>query len=106
MIELLIVGGVLVVLFGFRKIVVSCKPKSKKYIKKYNSPFLNSENPNSKDRGRDSKDECIICFELFNTGVEITQLDCGHIFHTDCINEWNHQSPSCPICRESRPRFD
>jgi len=87
MIELLIIGGVLVAIFGFRKIVVSCKPKSKKYIKKYASHF---------------KDECIICFELFNTGVEITQLDCGHIFHTDCINEWNNQSLSCPICRESR----
>lgn len=42
--------------------------------------------------------ECVICLEDMN---EITSrtLTCGHIFHSDCIDSWNHIQVNCPICR-------
>lgn len=39
---------------------------------------------------------CLIAPELGNT---VTNLNCGHIFHTACITEWLSQTPTCPLCR-------
>ena len=31
---------------------------------------------------------------------DITTLECGHQFHTTCINEWLQQRDNCPLCRQ------
>ena len=42
-------------------------------------------------------DHCPICIETMDT---ITTLDCGHIFHSKCINPWKSTgSRTCPVCR-------
>ena len=35
---------------------------------------------------------CAICY----TNAEY-QLDCGHIFHKRCLNQWKNRT--CPLCR-------
>ena len=43
-------------------------------------------------------EDCIICLE--NNDVSI-KLDCGHILHQNCINQWIEENRNtCPICRE------
>lgn len=54
--------------------------------------------------------DCPICFEEFNDEDNITILECGHYYHSNCIKEWintkqldknNRKIPkTCPLCRE------
>lgn len=39
---------------------------------------------------------CSICME--SEGGQI-RLDCGHMFHKDCVLKWLKKNKSCPICR-------
>ncbi|SPO02236.1 uncharacterized protein DNG_04909 [Cephalotrichum gorgonifer] len=45
---------------------------------------------------------CQICLDYFISRVShIRQLDCGHIFHPECIDEFLTQNSSlCPICKQ------
>jgi hypothetical protein len=45
-------------------------------------------------------EDCSICIEELN---ECIMLDCGHKFHTECMNKWlEEQAPAatCPMCRD------
>ena len=71
-------------------------------------------------------DTCAICLEEFNNnnskksaelneendsikGIklnvnetnDITTLECGHQFHSNCITEWLKQRDNCPLCRQA-----
>lgn len=71
---------------------------------------------------RDRK-ECCICLAEYELGEDITELQCGHVFHHECTAEWKSKSingpsgdrlerssadPSlhiyCPLCDEICPR--
>ena len=39
--------------------------------------------------------KCIICLQSKFTKIK---LDCGHIFHRKCIDEWARWKSKCPIC--------
>ncbi len=43
-----------------------------------------------------STDVCAICRD---TITDQKVLPCGHVFDTDCINEWLQRSRQCPYCR-------
>ena len=45
-------------------------------------------------------ERCIVCQEHFNDSDECRQLNCEHVYHLACIDEWleNH-SYKCPCCR-------
>ena len=47
------------------------------------------------------EDSCSICSSNFETGENITQLECKHVFHTSCIGEWVMYKSECPCCRAS-----
>jgi RING-like zinc finger len=33
--------------------------------------------------------ECVICFEEFQTGVNVRRIPiCQHVFHSKCIEDW------------------
>jgi hypothetical protein len=44
--------------------------------------------------------ECIICLECMYVNEKIKILDCGHMYHYDCINNWilKKGGINCPIC--------
>lgn len=41
---------------------------------------------------------CSICFDecLKELGI----LECGHVFHYECVLAWNIKEKSCPLCRK------
>jgi hypothetical protein len=41
-------------------------------------------------------EECCICSEFYE---DKHKLQCGHIFHKDCILVWIKDHKSCPLCR-------
>lgn len=50
----------------------------------------------------------VLCFVITNffyvqdrfiNGEEIGKLDCGHIFHMDCIKLWLARKNLCPLCK-------
>ena len=42
--------------------------------------------------------ECSICLEEMNSNTKITALNCAHIYHEKCVNEWLRKNRVCPIC--------
>lgn len=43
-------------------------------------------------------DSCSVCLSVMNdTNSRI--LDCGHKFHSRCIDRWKRRSSTCPMCR-------
>lgn len=51
------------------------------------------------DKLKDEK--CTICVTAFEIGEKITELECKHVLHTECIAEWVKYKSECPICRHS-----
>lgn len=31
---------------------------------------------------------CSVCSDKYIDGCSVTSLNCGHVFHTDCLDEW------------------
>ena len=44
-------------------------------------------------------DECSICLETFKEDENLIQLNCNHIFHLHCIDDWLQIQENCPVCR-------
>ena len=53
-------------------------------------------------------DNCSICLEEIKENEIVTKLECNHVFHEECINEWANVSGKqrqdnmiweCPLCR-------
>ena len=42
--------------------------------------------------------DCSICLDDCGT-KKACNLGCGHIFHSDCIDEWKNINDSCPMCK-------
>jgi len=56
----------------------------------------------SQATAEDSVKTCSICLEPFTVGEPIRSLpNCGHIFHSDEIDNWLSRKNSCPNCRVS-----
>jgi hypothetical protein len=43
--------------------------------------------------------ECSICLEEFKKDEELTEIECNHYFHSECINDWFKSNGTCPLCR-------
>lgn len=41
---------------------------------------------------------CTICLEDSGNPVEI-ELECCHVFHSECISEWLSREKHCPVCK-------
>lgn len=45
---------------------------------------------------------CVICLETIQEEEGLNKtLECGHMFHADCIDMWLEQKKECPVCRVS-----
>jgi len=42
---------------------------------------------------------CIVCMCEIEENEECKKLECGHIFHSDCIDNWLKRTLECPMCR-------
>ena len=52
-----------------------------------------------------NQDKCSICLMDYEKGDDITLINCNHIYHKNCINNFLNHGPShiqkkCPVCRE------
>lgn len=45
-----------------------------------------------------NNDDCAICIESL-WGKYATTLQCGHLFHMECIKLWLEKTATCPTCR-------
>jgi hypothetical protein len=52
-----------------------------------------------KKRFAHDESECSICGDHLITGVCLSRLDCGHVFHLACSVKWLNKSNTCPECR-------
>lgn len=70
------------------------------------STLLELIKPKSYDKKMDEykQNECVICFEDFQKGVNIKKIPiCKHIFHAVCLDNWlksrlQENSHKCPLC--------
>jgi len=44
------------------------------------------------------QEQCRICQENFIKDDKIATLQCNHIFHTSCLEEWVKRKATCPFC--------
>ncbi len=47
----------------------------------------------------DSDDICSICLDNYKKKEKIIRLDCQHMFHKKCFQEWLKTGQTCPLCR-------
>ena len=43
--------------------------------------------------------ECTVCYETFKNEETAKQLECNHLFHSNCILQWFTRRINCPKCR-------
>lgn len=70
--------------------------------------FKNAKNTNEKTKKEKyqsfilNKDfesnECIICLENITKDEEVTIIECGHLYHKNCLMEWFKKKKICPKC--------
>jgi hypothetical protein len=60
---------------------------------------LDTSNQSVKATKEHASESCYICVVNYVEDEMITQLDCEHNCHTECLNEWVKYKSECPICR-------
>ena len=48
-----------------------------------------------------SQTECAICLQEFENDNEVYQLECHHIYHKSCLDQWFSRQNSCPLCKNN-----
>lgn len=52
---------------------------------------------------------CVICrmdineCSIYSKEIKpnnLTQINCGHLFHTDCLSKWQKRQNKCPLCKK------
>ena len=41
---------------------------------------------------------CVICLDTVENEDGVL-LDCGHVFHKECIRKWSERKAICPLCK-------
>ncbi len=50
--------------------------------------------------------ECSICLNPVRHTRSSKQLECGHLYHKECIDTWMKVGDTCPTCRHrTAPKF-
>lgn len=47
-----------------------------------------------------SRISCSICYDFVSSDSILLHLDCGHIYHDNCLSQWFKTSRTCPDCRK------
>ena len=49
--------------------------------------------------------QCCVCMEPFQSPCVVLRTDCGHMFHSECLDEWVRHKNSCPLCQSMIPLY-
>lgn len=72
------------------------KSKLNRYRLRHKNKRLNTANLDSENEDV----TCCICLESVKDSTKKNRmLNCGHVFHKDCIEGWDVERKACPICR-------
>jgi len=44
--------------------------------------------------------DCVICRTTFESNEQLKKLQCGHLFHPECVSNWLMITRICPVCRQ------
>ena len=95
---------------GFRDLVSRAQNQNMENVKvtldESELDGINTRKYKKSDESTSTK--CSICLLAFEEDEDISELKCGHIFHTECANEWlKEYSYKCPICRSEcgKPKY-
>lgn len=47
----------------------------------------------------EESENCCICLDPIVKDSKESELNCKHIFHTECIRIWYEHQQTCPLCR-------
>ena len=50
-----------------------------------------------------TEEKCMICLETFEEKDIVGNIDCNHVFHINCLQEWGKRNPKCPLCKKDIP---
>ncbi|KAL7069417.1 zinc finger, C3HC4 type domain-containing protein [Cryptosporidium serpentis] len=53
----------------------------------------------SNNEPSDEPPMCTVCLSEVNNGENVVKLNCQHLFHLQCIQEWLRMSVICPLCK-------
>lgn len=45
-------------------------------------------------------EQCFICMDQFKENEILKQINCGHLFHKECLTQWLLNENKCPICNK------
>ena len=94
-----LIGGF--VCIGLYQCIYKIKPKIINYIKykRHNKSLHNYLLLHETNEIYNLDQECTICLDNFISDQSIIKLDCNHIYHNECIQEWFKKELTCPNCR-------
>ena len=52
------------------------------------------------EKNKFDNSECFICIDEFKENELLKQLNCGHVFHKECLSQWLINMNNCPICNK------
>ena len=47
----------------------------------------------------EKESSCTVCLEAVKVGSSVYDIDCKHIFHKECLENWRKEKDTCPCCR-------
>ncbi|MES1917796.1 MAG: hypothetical protein MHM6MM_009502, partial [Cercozoa sp. M6MM] len=53
----------------------------------------------SEEESDDDRRTCRVCLCEYEEGDMLKTLPCFHGFHSECIDPWLRNNPSCPVCK-------
>jgi hypothetical protein len=45
--------------------------------------------------------KCVVCLGEYEEGDQLRKLQCNHVFHVECVDEWLKRHKTCPLCVRS-----
>lgn len=60
---------------------------------------LPRRNLTDKDIAAMTRSVCDVCKDDFESGADVIELPCTHVYDADCIRPWLREQPTCPSCR-------
>lgn len=71
----------------------------------FNTNPINNQPNNILNLQNDLNNVCAICLEFYNKGNTLQFFNCGHYFHTECVQPWIIKNNICPTCRTNINSF-